>query len=240
MPSSEPRQVASWSAACGEAACRLALQEVLGPAGSTLLDSFEGLAAGREEVDGAWVMAWQSDTTSPIYFNNCKAEEEEAAAAMKLSGATSFSLEKGWFKDTLPGYKPPREIAILQLTAICTTRPASVWRICIRMSRRVDESSSTTTTTGTDVALAVNQYVAGIASTNTVARIREYHDKIAYLESLVTQLPQLTGRPGIANEFAPYRSGADNQETTAIGAVAIRKNHTISDARTLERNLRFS
>ena len=170
------------------------IAEVLGPSREYILfDSFEGLPPAREEVDGAWVMAWQSDTTSPIYFNNCKAEEEEAAAAMKLSGATSFSLKKGWFKDTLPGYKPPREIAILRLdgdlydsTRVCLENlypHVAPGGIVI-----VDDYHN-----WDGCALAVNEYVTGIASTNAVPRIREYHDKVAYLVKPGIPLPATNG-----------------------------------------------
>jgi O-methyltransferase len=159
------------------------IAEVLGPNRQYFLfDSFEGLPPAREEVDGEWVMEWQSDTTSPIYFNNCRAAEEEAAAAMKLSGATSFWLVKGWFKDTLPSYKFPTEIAILRLdgdlydsTRVCLENlyphvvPGGIvilddyhnWDGCAR---------------------AVNEYIAGIASRNEVPRVREFHDKVAYLK----------------------------------------------------------
>ena len=80
-----------------------------------LFDSFEGLPPAREDLDGASAVAWQSDTKSAAYYNNCSAGEEEAAAAMRLSGASSFSLIKGWFNDTVPGFTPPCKIAVLRL-----------------------------------------------------------------------------------------------------------------------------
>ena len=93
-----------------------AMAEVLGADRQYFLfDSFEGLPPAREDLDGAAAISWQSNTTSPTYYNNCTAGEEEAAAAMKLSRATSFSLVKGWFNDTVPSFKPPCEIAVLRL-----------------------------------------------------------------------------------------------------------------------------
>ena len=36
---------------------------------------------------------------------------------MELSGASSFKLIKGWFNETLPGFKPPGPIALLRIDA---------------------------------------------------------------------------------------------------------------------------
>ena len=92
------------------------LAEVLGAGREYFLfDSFEGLPPAREELDGASAVAWQKNSRSPAHYNNCTAAQEEAAAAMKLSGATSFSLVKGWFNETLPRFSPPNEIAVLRL-----------------------------------------------------------------------------------------------------------------------------
>ncbi len=144
-----------------------------------LFDSFEGLPPARE-VDGASAIAWQSDTQSPNYHNNCTAAEEEAAAAMKLSGATSFSLVKGWFNETLPRFAPPSEIAVLRLdgdwydsTRVCLENlyphvaPGGIvivddyynWDGCGR---------------------AVNEFLAGIASPTSVPRLRQFRDRAAY------------------------------------------------------------
>ncbi len=75
-----------------------------------LFDSFEGLPPASEDLDGAAPTAWQNKTP-----RNCTAAEKVAAAAMKLSGATSYSLVKGWFNETLPRFTPPCEIAALRL-----------------------------------------------------------------------------------------------------------------------------
>ena len=146
-----------------------------------LFDSFEGLPPAREDLDGKAAIAWQSDTGSPNYYNNCSAAEEEARTAMKLSGATSFSLVKGWFNETVPGFVPPCEIAVLRLdgdwydsTRVCLENlyphvaPGGVvivddyyiWDGCAR---------------------AVNEFVAGLASPNSVPRLHQFRDRTAYL-----------------------------------------------------------
>ena len=174
------------------------MAEVLGPDRQYFLfDSFEGLPRAREDVDGSWVVAWQKDTTSPAYtyYNNCVAAQEEAAAAMKLSGATSFSLVKGWFNETLPRFAPPCEIAILRLdgdlydsTRVCLENlyphvaPGGIvivddyhgWNGC---------------------AQAVHEYLAGIGTPNAVPRIREFHDKVTYLVKPDTAPSATNGLP---------------------------------------------
>ena len=146
-----------------------------------LFDSFEGMPPAREDLDGAAAIAWQNNTTGPIYRNNNIAAEEEAAAAMKLSGATSFSLVKGWFNETTPGFAPPCEIAVLRLdgdwydsTRVCLENlyphvaPGGIviiddyynWEGCAR---------------------AVNEFLAGVASPDAVPRLRQFHDRVAYL-----------------------------------------------------------
>jgi O-methyltransferase len=160
-----------------------------------LFDSFEGLPAARGDLDGASAVAWQRDTKSPDYYNNCTAAEEEAAAAMKLSGATSFSLVKGWFNETIPQFVPPCEIAVLRLdgdwydsTRVCLENlypyvaPGGIvivddyyiWDGCAR---------------------AVNEFVSGLASPNTVPRLSQFRDRVAYL---VKPDPARTARNGSA------------------------------------------
>ena len=146
-----------------------------------LFDSFEGLPPAREELDGTAAVAWQNKTDSPTYYNNCTAAETEAAAAMKLSGATSFSLVKGWFNETLPRFTPPSEIAVLRLdgdwydsTRVCLENlyphvaPGGIvivddyynWDGCAR---------------------AINEFLAAVATTNAVPRVRQFRDRAAYL-----------------------------------------------------------
>jgi O-methyltransferase len=66
-----------------------------------LFDSFEGLPAAKE-VDGKAALAWQRDTSSPIYYDNCRASEDEARTAMSKSAARQLTIVKGWFNETLP------------------------------------------------------------------------------------------------------------------------------------------
>lgn len=146
-----------------------------------LFDSFEGMPPASEELDGAAAIAWQSNPTGPIYRNNNIAPQEEATAAMKLSAATSFSMVKGWFNETTPRFEPPSEIAVLRLdgdwydsTKVCLENlyphvaPGGIvivddyynWDGCAR---------------------AVNEFVASLASPNSVPRLRQFHDRVSYL-----------------------------------------------------------
>lgn len=162
-----------------------------------LFDSFEGLPAAREDLDGASAVAWQGDTKSPTYYNNCTAAEGEAAAAMKLSGATSFSLVKGWFNETIPRFAPPCQIAVLRLdgdwydsTRVCLENlyphvaPGGIvivddyynWDGCAR---------------------AVNEFISALASPNAVPRLSQFHDRVAYL---VKPDPARSARNGLAGQ----------------------------------------
>ena len=80
-----------------------------------LFDSFEGLPPVKE-IDGEAAKHWQEDTNGPYYFNNCKAEQTFAEAAMRKSGATKFTITPGWFESTLKKYKG-EPIALLRLDA---------------------------------------------------------------------------------------------------------------------------
>jgi O-methyltransferase len=91
------------------------IAEVLGPERKYFLfDSFEGLPQVTDE-DGSNAQAWQQDTASPTYYDNCSAPIDFAERAMKLSGAPSYELVKGWFNETLVAFTPPAPIAILRL-----------------------------------------------------------------------------------------------------------------------------
>ena len=129
-----------------------------------LFDSFEGMPPASEELDGTSAVAWQSNTTGPIYRNNNIAPQEEAEAAMKLSAATSYSLVKGWFNETTPQFKPPSR----------NRGAAARWRL-VRFHKSLPrESVSVIVTPGGIViiddyynwdgcARAVNEFVAAIA-----------------------------------------------------------------------------
>lgn len=91
------------------------MADVLGPNREYFLfDSFEGLPPPTEQ-DGDAAFAYQLDTESPHYYDNCSAEIGFAERAMKLSGATEYKLVKGWFDKTVTGFVPPRPIAVLRL-----------------------------------------------------------------------------------------------------------------------------
>jgi O-methyltransferase len=78
------------------------IADVLGPSRHyCLFDSFEGLPPARE-IDGVAALAWQKNTSSPGYYNNCRASEQEARQVMSMSRATNYTLVKGWFNETLP------------------------------------------------------------------------------------------------------------------------------------------
>ena len=80
-----------------------------------LCDSFQGLPPAKE-IDGAAAKAWQADSTSPKYHDNCTASQEEARAAMSMSSARGYRIVKGWFEETLPKL-PPQPIALLRMDA---------------------------------------------------------------------------------------------------------------------------
>lgn len=80
-----------------------------------LFDSFEGLPPAKE-VDGPAAIAWQRDTTSPEYFDNCKADLGAARSAMLAAGISQPDLRKGWFEDTVPQFAATgTPIALLRL-----------------------------------------------------------------------------------------------------------------------------
>lgn len=79
-----------------------------------LFDSFEGLPAATE-IDGQGALDYQRDKTSPVYFDNCRAERSFAETAMRMSAAGKYTVIQGWFNQTLPGFKLPEPIAILRL-----------------------------------------------------------------------------------------------------------------------------
>jgi O-methyltransferase len=92
------------------------IADVLGSGRSYYLcDSFQGLPLAKE-IDGTKALAWQADTMSPKYYNNCTASEEDARAAMEMSAAKDYQIVKGWFDKTLPKL-PPQPIALLRMDA---------------------------------------------------------------------------------------------------------------------------
>src|SRR5690242_3128939 len=92
-----------------------AVAELLGPDRDYYLyDSFEGLPAAKQ-IDGTAALAWQAETSSPAYFDNCRAEMEHAQRAISLSGALRTHIVKGWFSDTLTTFPAAQSIAVLRL-----------------------------------------------------------------------------------------------------------------------------
>jgi O-methyltransferase len=79
-----------------------------------LFDSFEGLPPAQG-IDGQAAQVWQADAQGPHYFDNCSADETTARKAMAMSGATDVTISKGWFNETLPGFRPESPIALLRL-----------------------------------------------------------------------------------------------------------------------------
>jgi O-methyltransferase len=91
------------------------MAEVLGPTREYFLfDSFEGLPPATLK-DGEAARAWQQDTESPSYYDNCRASVADAEKAMALSGVPRYTIIKGWFDQTLPAFVPPSPIAILRV-----------------------------------------------------------------------------------------------------------------------------
>jgi O-methyltransferase len=93
-----------------------ALIQVGGPRRNYLFfDSFEGLPPARE-IDGEKAHAWQADTQSATYYDNCSASLQEFDATIRRARATpcQVSVHKGLFSETLPNIQPP-PIAVLRL-----------------------------------------------------------------------------------------------------------------------------
>jgi len=65
-----------------------------------LYDSFAGLPPAKV-IDGATALAWQNDTTSAVYYDNCTADITDAKRAMALA-RVPHECVKGWFEDTVP------------------------------------------------------------------------------------------------------------------------------------------
>lgn len=78
-----------------------------------LFDSFEGLPPAKK-VDGEKAIAWQNNTESAIYFDNCTADISFAKQAMEVAEITNYQLHKGWFSETTPKYQG-EAIALLRL-----------------------------------------------------------------------------------------------------------------------------
>jgi len=80
-------------------------------------DSFEGLPPAGER-DGFEAREFQSNTSSPTYFNNCTASLEEFEGTISKAGCPkeNIGIHKGFFETTLPAFSCP-PIAVLRLDA---------------------------------------------------------------------------------------------------------------------------
>lgn len=93
--------------------------QTLGDARSVwMFDSFQGLPA-PELRDGAAALAYAQDPTSPTYYNNCKADYDDARRfASEYGVGETVVLVKGWFSETLPAAAAQiGSIAILRIDA---------------------------------------------------------------------------------------------------------------------------
>lgn len=81
-----------------------------------LFDSFEGLPQAQP-IDGKAALDWQKDTESPGFYDNCKANIEDAREVMSLSSARNVQIHPGWFEKTMEGFRTTLPISILRLDA---------------------------------------------------------------------------------------------------------------------------
>lgn len=78
-------------------------------------DSFEGLPEARE-IDGPTALAYQQNTSSPLYRDNCAADHKEFLDLIYSQEVPreQISVYKGWFSETLSAY-PGNTISVLRL-----------------------------------------------------------------------------------------------------------------------------
>jgi O-methyltransferase len=81
-----------------------------------MFDSFEGLPAPKE-IDGPAAASWATDTSSPNYLDNCRADIEDVQRSIDRLGLEGVCLPvKGWFNDTLITHKHQiQRIALLRI-----------------------------------------------------------------------------------------------------------------------------
>jgi O-methyltransferase len=80
-----------------------------------LFDSFQGLPEAKK-IDGPAAIQWQREVDSPMYHDNCTAEEAFVIEAFKQAGIENYKIYKGWFQDTLDRFDGSK-ISILRLDA---------------------------------------------------------------------------------------------------------------------------
>lgn len=78
-------------------------------------DTFAGLPAARQ-IDGRAALRWQADTSSPLYFNNCTASQDELCSTIRKTeiNMNLVTIHKGLFEDTVSVAKTG-DIAMLRL-----------------------------------------------------------------------------------------------------------------------------
>jgi hypothetical protein len=78
-------------------------------------DSFSGLPSAKE-IDGDAALQWQQNVSSPVYYDNCTASQEEFMATIRRTGAAlgNIHVHRGFFDDTV-GTAEVGKIAILRL-----------------------------------------------------------------------------------------------------------------------------
>jgi O-methyltransferase len=88
-----------------------------------MFDSFEGLPAATLR-DGPDAIAYQADTQSPLYFDNCRADYQEViTSAVELGlGRDECHIVRGWFETTIP-----LELDSLRASGIAVLRIDADW-----------------------------------------------------------------------------------------------------------------
>lgn len=86
-----------------------------------MFDSFQGLPPATDR-DGPLAIEYQKDISSPLYFDNCRAEYMDTAMeAFRLNlDINSCRIVPGWFEETIPVHMETLEkerIAILRIDA---------------------------------------------------------------------------------------------------------------------------
>jgi hypothetical protein len=96
-----------------------------------LFDSFQRLPDATE-MDGDEAKAYQADTSSPIYYDNCAASIELAKRAMAKAGVSTSHMEDGSTRRSLNLLGSTRAAwRCSGSTATATTRHGPVSRTCI-------------------------------------------------------------------------------------------------------------
>lgn len=141
-----------------------------------LFDSFEGLPPAKE-IDGKRALQWQTDTTSPGYYNNCATDESFAIEALKKANHDNYHMYKGWFQNTLTSYKG-NKISILRLDGDWYD---SV-KVCLeKLFPHVTEGGAIIIDdyyTWDGCAKAVHDYLSEIKSPS---RVHQWNNQVAYV-----------------------------------------------------------